>query len=99
MLEQFDLTMPSKQTVVPLWKSVKQHLTLKQNSVLAEDQTKIIQGLSSVVDGVGSFRTHIGSAHGRGSEPPTIKVSEARLAVNASHTLVTFILERWHTNA
>ena len=98
-IEQFELDMPSKQTVIPLWKSVKQHLTLNQNSALAEDQNKIIQGLSSVVDGVGAFRTHIGSAHGRGTEPPKIKVSEARLAVNASHTLVTFILERWHTNA
>lgn len=98
-IESFELTMPSKQSVVPLWKTVKQHLTLNTDNVLAEDQNKIIQGLSSVVDGVGAFRTHIGSAHGRGNKPPKVKVSEARLAVNASHTLVTFILERWHTNA
>ena len=98
-IESFDLIMPNKQSVVPLWKVVKQHIALNTDIVLAEDQNKIIQGLSSVVDGVGALRTHIGSAHGRGIQPPTIKVSEARLAVNSSHTLVTFILERWHTNA
>nr|WP_242596792.1 abortive infection family protein [Citrobacter freundii] len=40
--------------------------------------------------------THIGSAHGRVLEPHTIAVMEARLAVNASHTPVTFLMERWH---
>ena len=98
-IESYELTMPSKQTVVPLWKVVKQHLKLNSNGLLADDQNGIVKGLSSVVDGIGAFRTHTGSAHGRGKTPPTIKVSEARLAVNASHTLVTFILERWHTNA
>lgn len=98
-IETFELPMPSNQTVTPLWKVVRQHLELNFDKILADDQRRIIQGLSSVVDGIGSFRTHIGSAHGRGSLPPEIKVSEARLAVNASHTLVTFILETWHTKA
>lgn len=46
-------------------------------------------------DGIGAYRTHIGSAHGRGIEPPKIVVSEARLAVHASHTIVIFVMERW----
>lgn len=41
------------------------------------------------------YRTHIGSAHGRGIEPPKIVPSEARLAVHASHTIVIFVMERW----
>ncbi|UUA74952.1 abortive infection family protein [Cellvibrio sp. QJXJ] len=28
-----------------------------------------MQGLSAIVDGVGAYRTHIGSAHGRGLQP------------------------------
>lgn len=98
-IETFALPMPNKQSVVPLWKVVQQHLGLNIDRNLEDDQKKILQGLSSVVDGVGALRTHIGSAHGRGIVPPTILVSEARLAVNAAHTLVTFIMERWHTNA
>jgi hypothetical protein len=75
---------------------VQSHLGLNVDPILRDDQKRILQGLTSIVDGVGAYRTHIGSAHGRGAAPPTIEVSEARLAVNASHTLVTFIMERWH---
>lgn len=95
-IETFNLEMPNKQSVTPLWKSVQQHIGLNINRELEEDQRKILQGLSSIVDGVGAFRTHIGSAHGRGVSPPNIIVSEARLAVNSAHTLVVFIMERWH---
>jgi hypothetical protein len=94
-IEMQGLEMPSKQTVVPLWKIVQQHLGLNIDRSLEDDQKKILQGLASVVDGIGSYRTHIGSAHGRGIQPPQIQVSEARLAVNASHTLVIFIMEWW----
>ena len=95
-VETFELEMPSKQTVVPLWRSVQAHLGLNINPTLEDDQKRILQGLASIVDGIGAYRTHIGSAHGRGMLPPTLEISEARLAVNASHTLVTFIMERWH---
>ncbi len=94
-IETFDLEMPSKQSVTPLWRSVQTHLGLNINSTLEDDQKKVLQGLASIVDGIGAYRTHIGSAHGRGALPPVIQVSEARLAVNASHTLVIFIMERW----
>jgi hypothetical protein len=94
-IETFTLEMPAKQTVVPLWKAVQQHLGLNIDSTLQEDQKKILQGLASIVDGIGAYRTHIGSAHGRGIRPPKIQVYEARLAVSASHALVVFICDRW----
>ena len=95
-IETFNLEMPSKQSVVPLWRAVQPHLGLNIDPTLGDDQKRILQGLASIVDGIGAYRTHIGSAHGRGVQPPTIQVSDARLAVNASHTLVIFIMERWH---
>lgn len=94
-IETFHLSLPSKQTVVPLWKVVQQHIGLNIDPTLQEDQKKILQGLISIIDGIGAYRTHIGSAHGRGSAPPTILPSEARLAVNTSHSLIIFIMERW----
>lgn len=94
-IETFQLAFPSKQTVMPLWKTVQQNIGLSIDPTLQEDQKKILQGLASIVDGIGAYRTHIGSAHGRGLTPPTIHPSEARLAINASHSLVTFIMERW----
>lgn len=96
-IDTFALDMPSKQSVVPLWRVVQEHLGLNINELLADDQRKILQGLSAIVDGVGAYRTHIGSAHGRGLQPPPITVAEARLAVNAAHTVVTFLMERWHS--
>lgn len=94
--ETFTLDLPAKQSIVPLWRVVQGHLGLNIDPTLEDDQKKILQGLASIIDGIGAYRTHIGSAHGRGTEPPTITVAEARLAVNASHSLVTFLMERWH---
>lgn len=97
-IETFNLDMPTNRSIATLWKVVQKHLGLNPDRVLGEDQNKILSGLSSIVDGVGAFRTHIGSAHGRGVKPPRIVVAEARLAANAAHSLVVFIMERWHNN-
>lgn len=94
-IETHKLEMPSKQTVGPLWKVVQHHLGLNVDPTLEEDQKRILGGLSSIVDGIGAYRTHIGSAHGRGLKPPRVVASEARLAVHASHTIVIFAMERW----
>jgi hypothetical protein len=96
-IETFRLEMPSNQSISPVWRTVQTHLGLNLDATLREDQKRILQGLASIVDGVGSYRTHIGSAHGRGISPPKIAVLEARLAVNASHSLVTFVMEIWHS--
>lgn len=94
-IESFHLDMPDKQTVVPLWRCVQRDLGLNIDPELQEDQKRILGGLSSIIHGIGAYRTHIGSAHGRGIKPPAIEIAEARLAVNASHTLVMFLMEVW----
>ncbi|KGW17831.1 abortive infection family protein [Burkholderia pseudomallei] len=94
-IETHGLDMPANQTIGPLWKVIQHHLGLNIDRTLQDDQKRILQGLASIVDGVGAYRTHIGSAHGRGIEPPRIDASEARLAVHASHTVVIFVMERW----
>ncbi|WP_287236079.1 abortive infection family protein [Mesorhizobium sp.] len=96
-IETHRLEMPAKQTVVPLWKAVQGPLGLNPDRLIGDDESRVLSGLSSIVDGIGSLRTHIGSAHGRGVAPPPIHPSEARLAANAAHTLVTFAMERWHS--
>jgi len=98
-IEANRLEMPAKQVATQLWRVVHQHLALNDDRLLKEDQQKMIRGLSSIVDSVSAFRTHIGSAHGRGMSPPPISNAEARLAVNAAHTLVVFVMELWHTPA
>ena len=92
-IEKFNLQMPRKMNVAILWAVVQPHLNLNSDPNLAGDQHKVLKGLSSIIDGVGAFRSHIGSAHGRGMNPPGIVVAEARLFVNAAHTIVVFIIE------
>ena len=92
-IEIYDLVLPSKLNVIPLWQVVKSHLGLNKDPQLAGDQSKVLTGLSSIIDAVGAFRSHIGSAHGRGSSPPGIVVAEARLFVNSAHTIVIFLMD------
>lgn len=92
----FGLEMPVTQSIGPVWRVVQGHLGLNLDSTLRDDQKRVLQGLASIVDGVGAYRTHIGSAHGRGLNPPKITLSEARLAVNAAHSMVIFVMEQWH---
>ncbi len=94
-IEMHMLEMPGKLTIGPMWKAVQQRLGLYIDATLADDQRRILGGLASIVDGIGAYRTHIGSAHGRGIDPPQISASEARLAVHASHAIIIFMMERW----
>lgn len=89
------IDMPSDQSLKPLWRAASKHLGLDPASVGDEDVKKVLSGLSSVVDGIGSLRTHTGSAHGRGRRPYRLQARHARLAIHASHTLVGFFIETW----
>lgn len=89
------LGMPSDQSLKPLWRTASKHLGLDPSAIEDEDIKKVLSGLSSVVDGIGSLRTHAGSAHGRGRRVYRLQARHARLAIHASHTLVSFFLETW----
>lgn len=68
-------------------------IELNGDPTLANDQYKILKGVAFIIDEVGALIYHIGSAHGRSSNPPQLVVTDASLAVNASHTLVVFIMD------
>ena len=94
-IEDNHLELPADQSLKPLWRVVQKHLRLDPPSAETEDMMRILGGLASVVDGVGSLRTHAGSAHGRGREQFQLEPRHARLAVHAAHTVVGFVLETW----
>jgi hypothetical protein len=91
------LTAPGDLSIKPLWKAVSQHFQLDPTSYPSEDLRKIVSGLSSIVDGIGAFRTHAGSAHGRAAQTYRPAPRHARLAVNAAHSLALFVLETWRS--
>ncbi len=89
------LPMPSDQSLRPLWRVVQEHLNLDPANAVDADMKRILGGMASIVQGVGAFRTHAGSAHGRGPSPPSAEPRHARLTVHAAETLVGFVLETW----
>lgn len=94
-IEDQGLTMPTRQTIKELWRVVRVDLGLDPRSTAEDDVRRILSGLASIVDGVGSLRTHAGSAHGRGPTSTPVTSREARLAIHAAHTLAVFLIEVW----
>lgn len=94
-LEASHQALPDKQTIKPLWAAVQKGLGLEAKDQSDQDVQRVLVGLGSVVDGIGSFRTHAGSAHGGGKYRYKVQVRHARLVVSSAHALATFVLETW----
>jgi hypothetical protein len=89
------LSLPQKQDLHGLWKIVVEQLGFDPKSIEDDDLRKVLSGMFSTINGIGALRTHASSAHGAGRKNYKLKPRHARLAVNASHTLVLFIIETW----
>lgn len=94
-IAQEQLTPPANQTIKPLWGAVSKDLRISPDSVEDDDLKRILSGLTSIVDGIGAYRTHAGSAHGHGQRKYKVAPRHARLAVHAAHTLCLFVMETW----
>ena len=97
VLDEEKIALPTKETIKPLWAAVQGVLGLNPASVEDDDIRRILSGLTSVVDGIGSLRTHAGSAHGHGAQTYRLVPRHARLSVYAAHTLSLFVIETWDT--
>jgi hypothetical protein len=89
------LELPSSQTVKPLWSAVAKRLLVDPSTVADDDIRRIISGLASVIDGLGSLRTHASSAHGRGRSDPEVGAAEALLAIHGAQTVVLYMMQKW----
>lgn len=94
-IEEENLVMPSEQSIRPLWKVIRNDLKLDPAAMQDTDLKTVLTGLAAIVEGIGSLRTHKGSAHGQSKAAYKLKPRHARLAANASFTLACFILEAW----
>ena len=95
IIEEKNLPLPKDLSIKQLWNVLAKDFGFDPSSFEDNDLRKILTGLSSIVDGIGSLRTHAGSAHGRGVLRYNIQPRHARLAVHAAHTLAVFIFESW----
>jgi hypothetical protein len=87
--------MPSEQSIKPLWKVVRSNVKFEPSVTQDEDLRTILTGLGGIAEGLGSLRTHKGSAHGRSKVRYKLKPRHARLAAHAAFTVATFVLEAW----
>lgn len=94
-IQENQLPLPTKQTIKHLWVVVAKDLKLSPEDVSDDDLKRILTGLSSIVDGIGAYRTHAGSAHGHGVKTHRVAPRHARLTVHAAHTLCLFVIETW----
>jgi len=95
-IEDEQLQVPKDQSIKPLWDAVRKHIGFDPSSIADDDIKRILSGMASLVDGIGSLRTHAGSAHGRGRVAYKLQERHAMLAVNASYTLATFVIQTWN---
>jgi hypothetical protein len=94
-IEERGLEMPHKQDLKPIWTLVRKDLGFDPGVVEDKDLQLILSGLISVVEGIGSLRTHASSAHGAGKKTYKLEPRHARLAIHAAHTVTLFIFESW----
>lgn len=89
------IELPAKQDLPGVWGVVRKHLGFDPSAVEDRDLKEILSGLLALVNGLGALRTHASSAHGEGRKHYKLEARHARLAVNAAHTIVLFIMESW----
>lgn len=94
-ISESGLALPSNQTIKPLWTVVSKDLKLSPDTVEDDDLKRILSGLTSIIDGIGAYRTHAGSAHGHTHRKYRVAPRHARLAVHSAHTLCLFVMETW----
>ncbi|MFS4438625.1 abortive infection family protein [Paracoccaceae bacterium GXU_MW_L88] len=101
ILFECDLPLPKKKSEMnAYYKAVREPLGLSPGKAdisddIANDVRTILSALGSVVDGIGSLRTHGGDAHGKRAGTKRVDARIARLAVNASSVLCLFLIETW----
>lgn len=96
-IEEHNLPKPTKETIKDLWKVVAGNLNFDPSSVEDDDLKRVLSGLASIVDGLGSIRTHAGSAHGRGSKRYKVAPRHAKLVIHAAYTITIFLFETWQS--
>lgn len=92
MLSALQAEPPADQSVRPLFKSVSRLLALSPDKQTSDHLVQIASGVVTIVHGIGSLRSHVGSAHGRGPGARAASVEEARFAVNISGSLATYLM-------
>lgn len=101
LLDELGQPYPNKMDVAGLMREIQKHLNLSPGRTdlpaeIEHDVKMVLQGISTVAQGIGALRTHAGDAHGRGKRQTSRVDSRiARLAIHAASTISVFLIETW----
>lgn len=100
VLVELSIDLPKKRDIKSLYRAVRDPLNLSPDrsdlqAEAADDIRTILGGLATVVEGIGSLRTHVGDAHGRERGYKRVDTRIAKLAVHSASSISLFIIETW----
>lgn len=82
-----------KDDLPALYKAVATKLNIAPSQHTEDSFKRILGGVTSVVEGLGSLRNKIGDAHGKGKAAIRPGARHAQLAVNLAGAMATFLVE------
>lgn len=98
VISEMGIPLPATKDIQGLFKAIQGPLGLSPGrgdlpAEVANDIRMVLQGLASMIQGIGALRTHAGDAHGREPGFRRIDARIAHLAIHAASTAALFILE------
>jgi hypothetical protein len=78
-----------------LYRLTAETLRIAPNDATEDAFRRIFGGCTSIVESLGTIRNRMGDAHGRGADAVRVEPRYARLAVNLSGAMATFLVETW----
>jgi Abortive infection C-terminus len=101
IIAEQNLALPTSLDIKGLYRAVAGALGLTPDGVgnlpaeIRDDVRKILSGMFTTIEGLGSLRTHAGDAHGRKRGTTRVDPRIARFALHTASTLSVFLIETW----
>jgi len=95
ILDEQKVEYEEKADLPDLYKMIAKHLKLAPDQHSQSELRQMLQGCTTVVYGVGSFRNRVGDAHGKGAKSGTVERRHAMLAVSIACAVSSFLIETW----
>ena len=95
ILDSLGVTYSTKDDLPKLYKQTAEALKLAPSQHTERQFKAILGGCATIVTGLGTLRSRIGDAHGKGRKPVKPKPRHAELAVNLAGSMATFLVATW----
>lgn len=93
ILDQLSVSYEDSADLPKLYRLTAESLNIAPSQHSAPVFKQVLGGCTAVVEGLGSLRTKLGDAHGKGPRPVKPAPRHAHLAVNLAGTMATYLVE------